>query len=213
MSIYKKLQDARVALHSMPLKKSGVNKFAGYNYFELGDFLPQTQRIFGDVGLCGVISYNDERATLTIHDTETEETIVITSPMREAALKGCHPIQNLGAVETYQRRYLWVAAMELVENDALDSAKPLDDAHDPTQGGDAVVNPGPHVSEKPSPPNPKFLAAVQSEYEKGLAKNPEFPIVYENLMANSGILSVSDLTGRDEQTKFWEDLKAVVKAQ
>ena len=50
-----------------------------------------------------------------------EEVIIITSPMSEAALKGCHPVQNLGAVETYIRRYLWVAALEVVEHDSLDA--------------------------------------------------------------------------------------------
>jgi hypothetical protein len=45
--------------------------------------------------------------------------------MAEANLKGCHPIQNLGAVETYTRRYLWVTAMEIVEHDALDSSAPI----------------------------------------------------------------------------------------
>jgi hypothetical protein len=42
--------------------------------------------------------------------------------MSSAALKGCHEVQNLGAVQTYLRRYLWVAALEIVEHDAIDSA-------------------------------------------------------------------------------------------
>ncbi len=42
--------------------------------------------------------------------------------MGSAALKGCHEVQNVGAVETYQRRYLWVAALEIVEHDAIDSS-------------------------------------------------------------------------------------------
>jgi hypothetical protein len=46
--------------------------------------------------------------------------------MAEANLKGAHPIQNLGAVLSYQRRYLWMAAMELVEGDAVDSAPPVE---------------------------------------------------------------------------------------
>ena len=45
--------------------------------------------------------------------------------MSSAALKGCHEVQNLGAVQTYLRRYLWVTAMEIVEHDALDSSEPL----------------------------------------------------------------------------------------
>jgi hypothetical protein len=47
--------------------------------------------------------------------------IHINSPMSSAALKGCHEVQNLGAVQTYLRRYLWVTAMEIVEHDALDA--------------------------------------------------------------------------------------------
>jgi hypothetical protein len=56
-----------------------------------------------------------------INIDKPEEVIIVTSPMSEAALKGCHPVQNLGAVETYIRRYLWVAALEIVEHDALDA--------------------------------------------------------------------------------------------
>jgi hypothetical protein len=41
--------------------------------------------------------------------------------MSSAELKGCHAVQNLGAVQTYLRRYLWTTAFELVEHDALDA--------------------------------------------------------------------------------------------
>lgn len=125
MSVHKKLMAARVALQATPLKKSGQNKFAGYSYFELGDFLPFIQDIFHKIGLCGVVSYNNEYAQLCITDVEDGTVIVITSPMAEANLKGTHPIQNLGAVETYQRRYLWMTAMEIVEHDVLDASEPV----------------------------------------------------------------------------------------
>jgi hypothetical protein len=94
--------------------------------------------IFSEVGLCGVIRFGTDVATLTITDVETDKQITITSPMADAQLKGCHPIQNLGAVETYTRRYLWVTAMEIVEHDALDATtgkdKPVKIVHTPTQG-------------------------------------------------------------------------------
>jgi len=125
--VHKKLMDARIHLQQAPLKKSGHNKFAGYSYFELGDFLPTINQIFAKVGLCGVVSFDKELATLTITDYDDNTEIKLTSPMAEANLKGCHPIQNLGAVETYTRRYLWVSAMEIVEHDALDSSAPLKD--------------------------------------------------------------------------------------
>lgn len=108
-------------LHKMELKKSGENKFANYTYFELKDFIPQTMNIFHDLKLASVVSFTEELATLTILDLEDNSQILITSPMAQANLKGAHPIQNLGAVESYQRRYLWLAAMEIVENDILDA--------------------------------------------------------------------------------------------
>lgn len=125
MSVFNKLNQARIKLQNTELTKSGHNKFAGYRYFELGDFLPTVQNIFADLGLCGIVSYGTDIASLTIVDTEDNSNIVITSPMGSAALKGCHEVQNIGAVETYQRRYLWVTAMEIVEHDALDSSEPL----------------------------------------------------------------------------------------
>ena len=125
-NVLNKLQQARMKLAGTVMRKSGHNKFAGYSYFELGDFITPVQAIFSEIGLCGVVSFGIEVATLTITDLESGEQVQITSPMSSAALKGCHEVQNLGAVQTYIRRYLWVAAMEIVEHDALDSSKPIE---------------------------------------------------------------------------------------
>ena len=121
MNVYRKLQLARVLLQNTKLNKSGRNKFAGYDYFELGDFIPAIQSICEDVGLCGAISYTSDLATLTIYNTEGTDKVEFTSPMSRAELKGCHEVQNLGAVQTYLRRYLWTTAFEIVEHDALDA--------------------------------------------------------------------------------------------
>lgn len=121
MSVHKKLMEARIRLAASKLEKTGENKFAGYKYFELGDFLPTAQAIFNDLGLCGIVSFTKEIATLTITCVDGGGELQITSPMGSAALKGCHEVQNIGAVETYQRRYLWVSAFEIVEHDALDA--------------------------------------------------------------------------------------------
>jgi hypothetical protein len=123
MNVYQKLNAARESFHQTKLTKTGHNKFAGYKYFELGDFLIPALHIFAEHGLTGIISFGKEEASMTIIDVyKPEDRIVITSPMSSAALKGCHEVQNLGAVQTYLRRYLWVAALEIVEHDAIDSA-------------------------------------------------------------------------------------------
>jgi len=135
MTVYEKLQDSPDAAAKHAAKERPVTTSStGYMYFELGDFLPAIQSIFSEVGLCGIVSYTADIATLRIIDIENGGEIVITSPMGSAALKGVHEVQNIGAVETYQRRYLWVTAMEIVEHDALDSSTGRTDAKAAPEG-------------------------------------------------------------------------------
>ena len=152
MSVHKKLMAVRCDLLRRKLEKSGHNKFAGYKYFELGDFLPATMDLFYKHGICGVVSYDNEFARLCITDVDDGTVIVITSPMATAALKGAHDIQNLGAVETYQRRYLWMTALELTENDPIDS----------TAGSEPSPKPSPKPVEKPVEA-PKPPAAIEGK--------------------------------------------------
>jgi hypothetical protein len=126
LKVYKKLVEVRNELQTMPLSKSGHNKFAGYKYFELGDFLPSIQTLFKKHGLCDVISFTQELATMVVYDVEDGSSATFTSPMGSAQLKGCHEVQNIGAVETYQRRYLYVTALAIVEHDATTAAKHVD---------------------------------------------------------------------------------------
>jgi hypothetical protein len=123
MSVYKKLQEARVMLHRTQLNKSGKNKFANFNYFELGDFIPQVTDIFNKVGLCGVVSFTGDSAYLTVHETEGDGFITFTSPLVYASVEKTQPIQNLGSTHTYLRRYLWLMCMEITENDVVDAVE------------------------------------------------------------------------------------------
>ena len=122
-NVYSRLQAARVAMQNRPLKKSGENKFAGFTYFELGDFLPTANKVLLEHGLFARVFFRKMYAYLEVRNIDKpEERILFTSPMAEASLKGCHPIQNVGAIETYQRRYLYMLALELVEHDILDAS-------------------------------------------------------------------------------------------
>ena len=191
MSVYKKLQQARLALQNTKLSKSGKNKFAGYEYFELGDFLPQIQNICAEVGLCGVLSFNTEMAYLTIHDTDGEGFVTFTSPMSSAALKGCHDVQNLGAVQTYLRRYLWTNAFEIVEHDALDA----------TTGG---VEPVKKVEPKPVPlpvqlkAEPKKIAGQTGEWQIVAPGAPEGDVAEWLELIKTTSHMLLDLTQNEE---------------
>ena len=121
MSVHSKLNKARIKFHSLPLKKSGHNTFAKYRYFELADFLVPALQICDEIGISCTISFAGDNATMRIVDIEDGSTIILNTPMADAATKGQLPIQSLGSQHTYLRRYLWMLALEIVEHDAIDA--------------------------------------------------------------------------------------------
>lgn len=127
MNIYQKLAIARAELGNRPLKKSGFNKFSGFPYFELSDFISEITKIFKDLNLVSIfkIKTNElgiEIAYMNILNADNPaETIEFEASTAEANVKGATPIQMLGAKHTYMRRYLWLEAMEIAENDAQDA--------------------------------------------------------------------------------------------
>lgn len=124
MNIYEKIMNARVALKAAGMKQSGNNTYAGYTYFDLTDMLPKITAIEAEYKMLSVVRFGEELATLTVYNTEApEEHIEFSSPMSTANLKGCHEVQNLGAVETYIRRYLYLVAYEIVECEVLDKVQ------------------------------------------------------------------------------------------
>lgn len=124
-NVLAKLAELRERLSEMDIRKSGENTFARYRYFELEDFLPLVNHLSNKIGLCGVFNVINGIARLDIYDTFITDSnwasISFEIPFSEAQLKGCHPVQNLGAAVSYSRRYLWMIALELSESDALDA--------------------------------------------------------------------------------------------
>lgn len=114
-----KLNAARMLMQNKGLKQNGVNGYANYKYFELADILPASNEICHQIGAT-IYTQFDDKAHLFFVDTETGEKIEFTLPMSTANLKGCHEVQNLGAVQTYLKRYLYQNCYELSESDALD---------------------------------------------------------------------------------------------
>jgi hypothetical protein len=120
MTVYRKLQSARLELVNSGIKKTGYNTYGNWKYYELGDFIPTVHKLFDAVGLCGVVSFTDV-ATLTVYDTETSEKVEFSTPIVYAEAAKGQPIQQLGSTHTYLRRYLWLMAMEIVEADVVDA--------------------------------------------------------------------------------------------
>lgn len=141
MSIFEKLNQARLEFQSMGVKKSGKNSYAGYTYYELSDIIPAINKLAEKLKFCCVINFTNDLAKLDFCDLEKDERITFTSPMSEASLKGCHPVQNLGAVETYIKRYLYQNCFEIVEGDALDSTmNPADENPTKAQSNEKIID-------------------------------------------------------------------------
>jgi hypothetical protein len=155
-NVYQKLLEARVLFMEEDVKKSGKNMKMSYKYFELQDIVPVATPIFQKVGLLPVVTFDNDVASMTIFNVDNPgEFIVFTSPMREiepiistkTGGEVTNAIQRLGSVETYQRRYLYMAALDIVESDDIE----------------------PQTGNNP-PPAPKPSAPVTAEKREEVAK-------------------------------------------
>ena len=130
MNIYQKMQAVKCELQKSVDSKSGKNNFAKFSYLQLTDFLPKLNELNTKYGLFTqfqiITSYNPdgvkiEKAVLKIVDTDdTSKGLVYESETADAIVKGATAIQNLGSLHTYMRRYLYVEAYDLAEEDDLD---------------------------------------------------------------------------------------------
>lgn len=133
-SAMQRLQQARKILRDTKIAKGAWNDFSHYSYFELKDFLPKALEAFDKVGLFSKFDLKEEHQTIKdglvtvvpemavlqiINVDDKEDRIIFSSPTAEA--KGSSPIQGVGSKHTYMRRYLWINALELCENDQVEA--------------------------------------------------------------------------------------------
>ena len=123
-TVYERLTEARLLIAKKGMKKNGKNTFAGYTYFELADILPAVNEVNKECGIVSVFNFNEKVAELEIVKADNPQqfiTFKFAYSPDGASLKGCHKVQNDGAVQTYVKRYLYQNAYEIAEGDALDS--------------------------------------------------------------------------------------------
>ena len=120
---YQELQEVRFELSKASLKKTGKNNYQGFEYFELKDFLPTATDLFKKHDLTPVfnVELSPEGIEYAILDVFYKGSEKITFKAPTARPNGKNPIQDLGAMITYMRRYLYLMALDIVENDIVDS--------------------------------------------------------------------------------------------
>jgi len=126
MTIFEKLQKSRVDFLNRNVKMTG--KANRSIYYELADILPHINEILYINKLCSSFKMDDENAVLTIHDSDDLKSFEdFKCSVKDAELKGVSKIQSYGGSMTYCRRYLWIAAFDIVENDIIENLGELSD--------------------------------------------------------------------------------------
>ena len=124
-NIYHKLALARMEFLRAPVSKSGKNLYAKFVYFELEDIVPVATDIFAKIGLVLIESVTFEKVTATLVNIDKpEEFIVFEAPAKDPQIEDgtkMSAIQGLGAYITYQRRYLYMLVLDIVEADPVDA--------------------------------------------------------------------------------------------
>jgi hypothetical protein len=192
MNIYEKIQLIKKELLEANLKKTGENKFAGFKYYELADFLPTIINLCNEHKVFTRVSFNNEEATLEVRNIEEpSEVIVYTSPMEQLELKGCNKVQALGGTETYNRRYLYQACFDIIENDMFDSVSNIENMTK-EEAEKYTINFGKHKG--------KLLIDLVKE------ENPYIDWLLNNSNNQEVLKAIELLTGRTPKTEEeWDE--------
>lgn len=207
-NIYGKLAIARQKFLEAPVKKSGINRYAEFKYFELSDIVPVATAIFKELGLVYLVSFEENDALgKLVNVDKPEETIVFRSPMipltvtdaKTGEVKspaGMNSVQALGGSETYQRRYLYMLVLDIVEADAFDgtSGKP-----DPETG-----KPDTPKSNKPATPEKRDEVKKELIDEGGKATEVQIKSI------KAGLKKLREKDGDYE--KYIKDILKKIKA-
>lgn len=134
--------EIRCELQAKNLKKSGKNKFAGFDYFELSDFLPTLNELMKKYKINDVFTIKDGIASLTLILGEEKQEytmpfVIFDTPLTfkkdkngnyvkdkngdYVQVPSMQDIQYLGALNTYYKRYLYLNAFGITDGEIIDS--------------------------------------------------------------------------------------------
>ena len=124
MNIYEKLQKIKVELLECNLKKSGKNKFANFDYYELADIMPDIIKLCDKYKVYTNICFHENNTvSLAAYDCEDMDAKIpmVITPTAMLEIRGANAVQALGGMQTYLRRYLYMAMFDITESDTFDS--------------------------------------------------------------------------------------------
>ena len=126
MNLNETIIKIRVELQNSKIKKSGKNRFAGFEYFELADFLPKLNELMLDYGVNDRYTINNDLAKLELIKGEERQEytmpfVIFPTPLNKNGTPSMQDIQYLGALNTYYKRYLYLNAFGITDGEVIDS--------------------------------------------------------------------------------------------
>lgn len=187
MNILQKLAQARLMFLNEHVKKSGKNIKLEFTYFELKDIVPSATRIFADLGIAAIVNFEEGCARMELYNADNAEEgpVGFVIPYKEApqiisnaGKEVTNPLQALGATITYLRRYLYMLALDIVEDDETDaglgSEKPAAQkpatAAERKKAKEQLTAPAAKKEEKPAPEAVEMASPETMGTLKELAK-------------------------------------------
>lgn len=127
--LLKKIMLARKKFKDKGIKKSGYNQFQKFSYYELKDIIPEAIEICLELNMATRFTYEYDHYTLKIYDLDHKEVTEFCMPGKDYSNEGNinNQLQNLGKIQTYIRRYLYMQFLDITENDVVDASKPNTD--------------------------------------------------------------------------------------
>ena len=177
----------RVKLQNTQITKSGKNKFGGFSYFELKDFLPTLNELMEKEGVNDIFTIENGNAILTLIKADEKQSYTIPFVMFDTPLNfkkdkngnfikdkngeyiqtpSMQDIQYLGALNTYYKRYLYINAFGITDGDIIDSLN---------SDGETIIDEetGEVVTEKPASKGSTKTKATSEAPKQETKKYPE----------------------------------------
>lgn len=125
LTLRQKLARIRAEFSETSIKKSGINKYGGFKYFELCDIVPVALQLFLKYDVTLDFGMGEDCIIGTLYDNcnKMEQPIVFSFPKKsidDPRSMKMNVVQAIGSEITYYRRYLYCIVLDIAENDSID---------------------------------------------------------------------------------------------
>lgn len=206
MNLYQKVAKIKGEMSSMKFTKTGKNSFTHFNYFQLDDFEPTLEKLCSQYGVVTYFQFALDAARMVVVDADSPaDKIEVDSPVDVSFGKTSTKMQDIGSMQTYARRYLFMSFFGITESDFLDEVA----GSDTPKSEDDVehVNPDKDGSKKPDANAYNRKPDTNADKKKGTAYQ-----VWRRLLNMNGFDSKKPLENEENKASM-EKARDVMRAR